>query len=109
MWLRPRTELLPPDSRWFEFDDDTKWIVLAVGLGVINLLYILGAVAGLVRGGPIAWIGLPLTYVVLRSLLLGTLGNPEARYTLECYPCIILMAAALWFKPRPSFVDLQSP
>jgi len=109
MWLRPRTELLPPDSRWFEFDDDTKWIVLAVGLGVINLLYILGAVAGLVRGGPIAWIGLPLTYVVLRSLLLGTLGNPEARYTLECYPCIILMAAALWFKPRPAFVDLQSP
>jgi hypothetical protein len=100
MWLRPRTELLPPDSRWYEFDDDTKWMVLAIGLGVVNLLYILAAVAGLVRGGPIAWVGLPLTYVVMRSILLGTLGNPEARYTLECYPCIILMAAALWFTPR---------
>jgi len=61
-----------------------------------------------VRGGPIAWVGLPLTYVVLRSLLLGTLGNPEARYTLECYPGIILMAAALWSMPRTSSIDLQS-
>ncbi len=109
MWLRPRTELLPPDSRWYEFDDDTKWMVLAVGLGVVNLLYILAAVAGLLRGGPIAWVGLPLTYVVLRSLLLGTLGNPEARYTLECYPCILLMAAALWSMPRASSIDSQSP
>ncbi len=108
MWLRPRTELLPPDSRWYEFDDDTKWLVLAVGLGVVNLLYILSAVAGLVRGDPVAWVGLPLTYVVLRSLLLGTLGNPEARYTLECYPCVIVMASALWFMPRASSVDSQS-
>ena len=108
MWLRPRTELLPPGSRWYEFDDDTKWIVLAVGFGVVNLLYILAALAGLVRGGPIAWVGLPLIYVVLRSILLGTLGNPEARYTLECYPCIILMAAALWSIPRASSIDSKS-
>ena len=33
MWLRPRTELLPPDSRWYQFDDDAKWQVLAIGLG----------------------------------------------------------------------------
>ena len=108
MWLRPRTELLPPDSRWYEFDDDTKWIVLAVGLGVVNLLYILAAVAGLVRSRPIAWVGLPLTYVVIRSLFLGTLSNPEARYTLECYPCLILMASALWYMPRASSLDSQS-
>jgi 4-amino-4-deoxy-L-arabinose transferase-like glycosyltransferase len=102
MWLRPRTELLPADSRWYQFEDDTKWIVLAVGLGVVNLLYVLAAVGGLVRGGAIAWMGLPISYIVLRSLLLGTLGNPEARYTLECYPCVIVFAAALWFKPRSS-------
>jgi 4-amino-4-deoxy-L-arabinose transferase-like glycosyltransferase len=108
MWLRPRTELLPPDSRWYDFDDDTKWLVLALGLGIVNLLYLLAAVAGLVRSGPIAWVGLPLTYVVLRSLFLGTMGNPEARYTLECYPCIILFAAALWFLPRASRADSQS-
>ena len=25
MWLRPRTETLPSDSRWWEFNDDPKW------------------------------------------------------------------------------------
>ncbi len=50
MWLRPRTELLPPDSRWYEFDDDKKWIVLALGLGILNLLYVLGGAAGASMG-----------------------------------------------------------
>jgi len=108
MWLRPRTEMLPPDSRWYEFNDDTKWLVLAIGLGVINLLYVLTAFAGLVRGGPIAWVGLGISYIVLRSLFLGSMGNPEARYTLECYPCLILLASALWRNSKPCPVDLQS-
>ncbi len=108
MWLRPRTELLPPDSRWYEFDDDAKWQVLAIGLGVVNLLYVLAAIAGLARGGPIAWVGLPILYIVLRSLFLGTMGNPEARYTLECYPCLILLASALWSAPRARSLDHQS-
>jgi len=96
MWLRPRTELLPPDSRWYEFDDDSRWIVLAVGFGVLNLLYVAAAIAGLARGKPIAGVGLGLSYIVLRSLFLGTLENPETRYTLECFPTVILMASALW-------------
>lgn len=100
MWLRPRTELLPPDSRWYEFQDDTRFLVLAIALGVINLLYVLAAFAGLVRGAPIAWAGLGISYIVLRSLFLGTMGNPEARYTLECYPAIILLASSLWGRAK---------
>jgi len=96
MWLRPRTELLPPDSRWYEFNDDPQWMVLAVGFGVINLLYVLAALAGFIRGRPIFWVGLGVSYIVLRSLFLGTMENPEARYTLECFPAVIVMASALW-------------
>jgi 4-amino-4-deoxy-L-arabinose transferase-like glycosyltransferase len=100
MWLRPRTETLPSDTRWWEFDDTTKWLVLAIGMGIINLAYIGAALAGL------SWnrfavlyasrpLGLLLTFVILRSAFLGTLENPEPRYTLECYPVVILLAAAL--------------
>lgn len=108
MWLRPRTELLPPDTRWYDFTDDTRWIVLAVSLGILNLLYVIAAGAGLIRGRRIAWVGLGISYIVLRSLFLGTLENPESRYTLECYPTVILMAAALWGGPKTSPADLQS-
>ena len=40
MWLRPRTETLPSDTRWWEFNDDPKWSALAVGLGIVGLIYI---------------------------------------------------------------------
>ena len=33
---------------------------------------------------------------VLCSIFLGTLENPEPRYTLECYPAIIVFASNLW-------------
>src|SRR5262249_13953834 len=39
MWLRPRTEMLPCDSRWWEFNDEPKWSALAIGFGGLNLAY----------------------------------------------------------------------
>jgi len=98
MWLRPRTETLPSDTRWWEFDDDPEWLVLAVSLGIVNLMYVGAAFAGLVRGRFALHLGLLLTFVILRSVFLGTLENPEPRYTLECYPVVILLAAALFQK-----------
>jgi len=41
-----------------------------------------------------------LIFVVLRSLFLSTLENPEPRYTLECYPVVIVLAAAAWQRRR---------
>ncbi len=98
MWLRPRTETLPADTRWWQFDDDPEWLALAVSLGIVNLIYVSAAFAGLVRGRFARHLGLLLTFVILRSLFLGTLENPEPRYTLECYPVVILLAAALFQK-----------
>jgi 4-amino-4-deoxy-L-arabinose transferase-like glycosyltransferase len=95
MWLRPRTEILPCNSRWWEFDEDPKWLVLSVVIGVVNLLYIGAALAGLVRGQFAPQLGLLLTFVVVRSVFLATLENPEPRYTLECYPVVVVLAAAL--------------
>jgi hypothetical protein len=96
MWLRPRTEILPSDSRWWEFDDDPKWSALAVGLGLINLLYIGAALTGLVRGRSFPLLWLLLTFFLLRSTFLGSLENPETRYTLECYPVVILLGCRVF-------------
>ena len=96
MWLRPRTELLPSDTRWWEFNDDPKWSALAVALGVINLVYVLAAVMGLLKGWLSQHLWLLITFTLLRSLFLGTLENPETRYTLECYCVVILFASVLF-------------
>jgi 4-amino-4-deoxy-L-arabinose transferase-like glycosyltransferase len=104
MWLRPRTETLPSDTRWWEFDDDPKWMALAVSLGIVNLLYVGAALAGLARGRFAPHLGLLLTFVILRSAFLGTLENPEPRYTLECYPVVIILAAALFQKKNQATI-----
>jgi 4-amino-4-deoxy-L-arabinose transferase-like glycosyltransferase len=96
MWLRPRTELLQSDPRWWEFNDDPRWSAVAVGFGIINLVYVAAAVIGLLKRPAMAWTGLFVVFVVLRSLFLGTLENPEPRYTLECYPVAILFASKIF-------------
>jgi 4-amino-4-deoxy-L-arabinose transferase-like glycosyltransferase len=98
MWLRPRTELLPCDTRWWEFNDDPKWSVLALGLGGVGVLYVVAALAGLVHAKLTPPVALLLIFVVLRSVFLGSLENPEPRYTLECYPAVLVLAAALFRK-----------
>lgn len=95
MWLRPRTEILPPDVRWWEFNDDPKGSIMALGLGLLNLAYVGAALLAMIyRFSGVRCAGLVLGFVLLRSAFLGTLENPEPRYTLECYPVILLAVAA---------------
>jgi len=96
MWLRPRTELLASDPRWWEFDDDPVWLTVSIAFGLINLAYVAAAAVGLLRSRHIFGVGLFVAFLVLRSLFLGTLENPEPRYTLECYPVVIIMAVSLF-------------
>jgi 4-amino-4-deoxy-L-arabinose transferase-like glycosyltransferase len=98
MWLRPRTELFPSDPRWWEFNDDPRWLAVSLALGLVNLVYVVFPLAGLVRGHEFFGIGLFVLFLLLRSAFLGTLENPEPRYTLECYPIAIVLASALFYR-----------
>jgi len=96
MWLRPRTEMFPSDPRWWEFNDDRRWLAVSLAFGVINLFYVVMCCAGIARAQRIFGIGVFILFLILRSAFLGTLENPEPRYTLECYPAIILFVSALF-------------
>ena len=93
MWLRPRTEMLPCDSRWWEFNDDLRWLALAIFLGTVNLFYVAGGLLGWMYSRKLPLTGVLVLFVVLRSVFLVTLENPEPRYTLEMYPVVIVLAA----------------
>jgi hypothetical protein len=54
--------------------------------------------AGWTRSHAIFGVGLFVFFVLLRSAFLGSLENPEPRYTLECYPAVLLLAASLFHR-----------
>jgi 4-amino-4-deoxy-L-arabinose transferase-like glycosyltransferase len=93
MWLRPRTELLPIESRWWEFSNHPGESTFALSWAALNLVYLLAALWGW-RQSCLGTCAVALAgYVLLRSAFLGTLGNPEPRYTLECFPIVLALAA----------------
>jgi hypothetical protein len=50
----------------------------------------------LLRSREIFGIGLFVLFLGLRSVFLGTLENPEPRYTLEFYPVVLVLASSLF-------------
>lgn len=102
MWLRPRLELLPEDARWWRNTAaNPHQTGIALAYGGLNLLYLLAGILGTVliarfggeRARAMLW---PmLAFVLLRSALLATIDNSEPRYTLECFPVVMVLAAAV--------------
>lgn len=99
MWLRPRTELFNADPRWWEFNDERRWLALSVAFGVINICYVFMAGIGFLRSREFFGIGVLVLFLLLRSAFLGSLENPEPRYTLEMYPAVIVLASSIFHRP----------
>lgn len=91
MWLRPRVEVLPIELRWWQYWLHYQESYVVFAYGALGLSYLIAAFAGLIRRPPFA--GAMVAYILLRSLLLATIEAPETRYTLECFPMIIALAA----------------
>ena len=91
MWLRPRVELLPIELRWWEYDHHPEETRVSVAFGLLNLLY-LGLAVWAAARRRVPWLGMMLTFVLLRSALLATIEAPEPRYTLECFPMVLALA-----------------
>jgi hypothetical protein len=98
MWLRPRTEILYVDTRWWNFSEHRKESTFAVLWAGLNLLFLLAAFRGWIQ-----WkLGLAgifvVSFVLLRSMFLSSLENPEPRYMLECFPVLLALAGGAFSK-----------
>ena len=89
MWLRPRTELFPSDPRWWEFNDDHRWLAVSLAFGAINLFYVVMSLLGIVRSRTMFGIGLFVFFLLLRSAFLGSLENPAPLHARMLSRCVI--------------------
>jgi hypothetical protein len=90
MWLRPRTELLWIELRWWQYRRHHAETEFAAAYAGLNLLYLVLALLGLRRWPLLS--GAMLAFMLLRCALLATIEAPEPRYTLECFPMVIALA-----------------
>ena len=105
MLLRPRTIEYELDVDWWRWSHHPAQSAWAILLGLINLFYVAAATWAFVRRRvPLAWmLG---SYLIFRFIILGTVEAPEPRYTVECFPILIIAAAAA-FAPRRSSAALH--
>jgi 4-amino-4-deoxy-L-arabinose transferase-like glycosyltransferase len=91
MWLRPRTETLWIEMRWWDHYHHPEESDFCVAYAALNLAYLAAAVLGLSRKPALG--AAMAAFVLLRCALLLTIEAPEPRYTLECFPIVIALAA----------------
>jgi len=109
MWLRPRVENLDIDLDWWVFLHHHRETEFSWAYAGLNAVYLILGIAGLCLR-PRLW-GAMLAYMLLRSALLLTIGAPETRYTLECFPMLIAGGgvALAWAFDRTYLSKLKAP
>ncbi len=87
MMLRPRIENLPLDPDWWNYAKHPFETFSSWAYGSLNVLDLALGIAGLCLR-PRLWKPM-VAYLVLRCLLLLSIGAPEDRYTLEFFPILL--------------------
>jgi hypothetical protein len=101
MWFRPRIEYMKIPLDWWRFSVHPWNSSRAYAMGALNVVYLTLACVGFWRwrhAGILVWS--MVAFVVLRCALLLTIDNSEPRYTMECYPVVILLAGMAMAKWR---------
>ena len=107
MWMRPRTEMLNLQLDWWNWQDVPQESAASMGLALLDIFYIATALASLRRksqASAVLWL-----FILCRSALLATLPNPEPRYTLECFPALLMLAGAALASDDRAKVVLATP
>ena len=108
MWLRPRTEILPVESRWWDFAKHWGQSLFAVTWALANLAFLMLAWRGWSRWHFGAAGVAIVSFLLLRTLFLSTLENPEPRYVLECFPVLLALAGGAFTRATAHPSESQS-
>jgi hypothetical protein len=106
MWLRPRTELMKLPIDWWMVRAHPWRSVFEIAYALLNAVYLALGVVGLRRWRTRGWCGngavaaAMVGFVALRCALLLTLDNSEPRYTLECFPVVIVLGAFVFARSQ---------
>lgn len=101
MWLRPRTEILPVETHWWQFSRHPQESAFALLWAAINLFYLVAALRGWLAWRPGIYAVPLISYVLIRSVFLGSMENPEPRYVLECFPAVLALASGAFARKGP--------
>ncbi len=102
MMLRPRTEMIPIATQWWQSTQRAGTRAFAAAYAALNLVYFALAISGLLAWRRRGWEGYQelgwamAASLLLRCALLLTLDNSEPRYTLEFFPVLIVWAGGLF-------------
>jgi hypothetical protein len=99
MFLRPRTEAFYLDVFWWRWSEHPGQTLWAIFLGLINLFYVAAALWGFVRRR-VPWPIMLGIFVILRSVVIAGMENPEPRYTLVFFPVLFVAAAAAFSRTQ---------
>jgi dolichyl-phosphate-mannose-protein mannosyltransferase len=92
IWLRPRTEMLNLQLDWWNWEDVPLESLNSVALALLDIFYLIAALLSIRNRMP--GVAILSLFILCRSVLLATLSNPEPRYTLECFPAVLMLAGA---------------
>jgi hypothetical protein len=113
MWFTPRVELLPNSSPLrpvgSEWEDDRLDFVMTSGIVLVNLAYVILALAGawIARGRP--GVALAIVFILVRTAFFAKfVETPEPRYMLECFPVVLALAAQVFAGSRGGQRQLSS-
>lgn len=100
LWLRPRTEMLPVDTHWWRFSEHRGESIFSLLWAALNLCYLIAALRGWISW-KLGLVAVPLiAYLLMRSIFLSTIENPEPRYVLGCFPVVLALAAGAFIRPN---------
>ncbi len=109
MWFRPRIEYMKIPLDWWRLRLHPWASMRAYAIGALNVLYMVLAGAGFWRwrrSGVVVWS--MVGFIALRCALLLTIDNSEPRYTMECYPVVLLLAGMAFARWRPGTAVTRS-